>query len=342
MPTKTHLLIGGILAASCAFGQNAPRYSLTKAVTLGGDGGWDYLSVDSASHRLYISRGTHIMVIDTNTMRQIGDIPNTPGVHGAVVARKHGVGFTSNGRDNTVTEFDLKTLHAIRTIQVGQRPDAILYDPASDRVFTFNGGSSDATAIDAATGTVAGTVSLAGRPEFPQTDGNGKMFVNIEDKSEIQQIDPRALRTVNTWPIAPGEEPSGLAIDTHDHLLFSVCSNNKMTVLNYDNGQVVATPTIGNGPDAAGFDSKYGLAFSSNGQSGTLDVVGRNPSGQWSVLQTVPTRVSARTMALDPRTHKIYLVSAEFEPAPAPTNGERRRRAIKPGSFTVLVVEPRS
>jgi DNA-binding beta-propeller fold protein YncE len=242
-----------------------------------------------------------------------------------------------------VTEFDLKTLKPIRTISVGQNPDAILYEPTTDRVFTFNGRSSDATAIDAATGNVAGTIPLGGRPEFPQADGKGKLFLNIEDKSQIAEIDPAGMKVANTWAIAPGEEPSGLAIDTHDHLLFSVCSNNKMTILNYDTGQVVASPTIGNGPDAAGFDPKYHVAFSSNGQSGTLDVIGKDSSGQWNVIQSVPTRVSARTMALDTRTHKIYLVSAEFEAiaaAPSTTPNDRPRRRMKPGTFTLLIVEP--
>jgi DNA-binding beta-propeller fold protein YncE len=315
------------------------NYHLEKAVKLGGDGGWDYLYADGADHRVYISRGTHVTVVDTRSDSVIGDIPDTPGVHGVAIARKHGVGFSSNGRDSTVSEFDLKTLKVLKKIKVGDGPDAIIYDPSSDRVFTFNAGSSDTTAVDAATGAVAGTIQLDGKPEFPATDGHGKMFVNIEDKSEITQFDPAALKTVNTWPIAPGEEASGLAIDTKDHVLFAVCSNQKMVVFDYDAGKVIATPAIGNGPDAAGYDPKMGYAFSSNGE-GNLTVVGKDASGNWVPLQTVQTKASARTMTVDTTSHKIYLVSAEFGPAPEGGTGRRRRGPMVPGSFSLLVVSP--
>lgn len=333
-------VIGVALLAVSAFGQ-VPQYSLQKEVKLGGDTGWDYLSLDPSGRHLFISRGSHMMVVDTRSLAVVGDIPGTNGVHGAAIVAKHGVGFTSNGRDNSVTEFSLKDYKPIQNISVGKNPDAILYEPSTDRIFTFNGGSNDATAIDASSGKVLGTVALDGRPEFPAADGSGKLFCNIEDKSEIQQIDPQALNTTNTWSIAPGEEPSGLAIDPKDGLLFSVCSNQKMVVFDYNAGKVVATPTIGNGPDAAGFDPKNGLAFSSNGQDGTISVVGRDSSGNWNTLQTVATRKSARTMTLDPKSHKIYLVSAEFmAPTQPPAAGERRRRQMVPGSFTLLVVGP--
>jgi DNA-binding beta-propeller fold protein YncE len=314
----------------------APHYKLVKEVKLGGDGGWDYLYADAESHRLYISRGTHVMVVDTRNDTLAGDIPDTPGVHGVALAHRHGVGFSSNGRDNTVSEFDLKTLKLVKKINVGQRPDAIFYDPFSDRVFTFNAGSQDTTAIDAGTGNVAGSIPLGGKPEFPASDGTGRMFVNIEDKSTIVQFDPVKLTVVNTWPIAPGESASGLAIDTKDHVLFATCDNQKMAVVDYNTGQVVGTPMIGDGPDAAGFDPGRKLAFSSNGQDGTITVLGQDSSGAWTPVQTVATKKSARTMTVDTRTHKIYLVCAQMA---APANGERRGRMI-PGSFTLLVVAP--
>lgn len=323
-------------AAAGVLAQSGP-FALAQRIKLGGDGGWDYLSVDSAGHRLYISRGTHMVVVDTRTNEIVGDIPDTPGVHGAVVARRHGVGFTSNGRDNSVTEFDLKTLKAIKKITVGTGPDAIIYDPATDRVFTFNGRSGDATAIDAATGNVAGTIKLDGRPEFPATDGHGHMYCNIEDKSEIQPIDPQALTAGTPWSISPCEGPSGLAIDAKDHVLFSV-TDGKMAVVDANTGKMITTVNIGQGPDAAGFDPRLGYAFASCGD-GTLYVVGKDSSGNWNAVQTVQTMRSARTMTLDPRTHKVYLVGAQFQAPPAGETGQRRRGQMVPGSFTLLVVD---
>jgi DNA-binding beta-propeller fold protein YncE len=330
------------VAVNCfAAVEPSPTYKLTQVIKLGGEGGWDYLSVDPAGGRLYISRGTHLMVVDTRTNAVVGDIPGTAGVHGAAVAPKHGMGFTSNGRDNTMTMFDLRTLKAVKQIPVGQRPDAIIYEPVSDRVFTFNAGTSDATAVDASTGAVVGSIPLGGKPEFPAVDGRGRLFVNIEDKNQIDELDPKTLKVTNTWSIAPCEEPSGLAIDAKHHLLFAVCSNQMMAVLDYKTGKLVASPKIGNGPDAAGFDPAFGTAFSSNGQDGTVDVVAKDSSGQWNVVQTVKTRKSARTMTLDPKTHKIYLVSADFlAPTTPPAAGQRQRRQMVPGSFTLLVLEP--
>lgn len=317
---------------------SAPTYRMTHEVKIEGDTGWDYLYADSQDHRLYISRGTHIQVVDTRNLHVTGDIPDTPGVHGVAIAHNHNVGFTSNGRDNTVTEFELPTLKTIKKITVGNRPDAIFYDPFSDRVFTFNAGSQDATAIDAATGNVAGSVPLGGKPEFPASDDAGHMFVNIEDKSTIAEFDPKALTVSATWPIAPGEEASGLAIDTADHVLFATCSNQKMAIVDYTTGQVVATPEIGRGPDAAGFDPGFGLAFASCGMDGAISVIGKDASGNWANLETIPTKRGARTMALDQKTHHIFLVTAQFQ-APPP-GAERRRGSMVPGSFTLLVVQP--
>jgi YVTN family beta-propeller protein len=316
--------------------KSAPTYSVINKFVIGGEGGWDYLAIESDSHRLFISRGTHVMVLDVNTGKLVGDIPNTPGVHGCAFANKAGKGYSSNGRDDSVTVFDLATLKEIKRVKVGSRPDAIFFDAASNRVFTFNAGSSDATAIDVKTDTVAGSVPLGGKPEFPQVDGKGSLFVNIEDRSEISKVDTRSLKVVSSWKLAPGEEPSGLAIDTKNHVLFSTCSNNILAVSDYMSGKVIASPKIGNGPDAAGFDPGTGLAFSSNGQDGTLTIVGRKAGGSYDVLQTVKTQMSARTMTLDPKTHRVYLIAADFQQA---TNANGRRSMV-PGSACILVVGP--
>ncbi len=315
-------------------GLQQPHYEVVKKIKIGGDGGWDYLTMDSDAHRLYISRGTHVMVLDTEKGILAGDIPNTAGVHGVAVARKAGKGYTSNGRDNTVTVFDLKTLKELKRIPVGSRPDAIYFDAASDRVFTFNA-VGDSTAIDVATDTVAGTIKLDGKPEFPQVDGKGTLFVNIEDKSAIQKFDTRSLKVTGSWPLAPGQEPSGLALDNKRHLLFSTCSNNIFAISDAVAGKVIASPKIGNGPDAAAFDMGY--AFSSNGQDGTITIVGKTATG-FDVLATVPTQTGARTMALDPKTHRIYLIAAEYMPQTDPNS---RRRQMMPGSATILVVAPK-
>jgi YVTN family beta-propeller protein len=309
-----------------------------KKIAIGGDGGWDYLTMDAAARRLYISRGTHVMVVDVDTEKVVGDIPDTQGVHGIALAPKLGRGFTSNGRDNSVTVFDLKTLKEIARVKVGNRPDAIIFDPATNRVFTFNGGSNDATAIGAADDKVAGTVSLGGRPEFAVADGRGEVFVNLEDKSEIVAFDSQSLVVKNHWPLAPGEGPSGLAMDRKNRRLFSVCDNEKMVVLDADTGKVVATPTIGKGPDASAFDPGAGLAISSNGEDGTLTIVREVKPNQFEVEATVPTQAGARTMALDTKTHVIYLVTARAQ-APAP-GGPPNRRSFEPGSFVILVVGP--
>jgi YVTN family beta-propeller protein len=313
----------------------APEYHVLSQTKLGGEGGWDYLTVDGASRRLYISRGTHVMVVDADNQTIVGDIPDTAGVHGIAIAPKLGRGFTSNGRSNSVTIFDTKTLKKIGDVSVGERPDVIVFDPPSGRVFTFNGGTKDATALDAKSGKVVGTVKLGGKPEFAVSDGKGAMFVNLEDTSEIVKFDARKLEELARWKIAPGEEPSGLAMDRKSHRLFSACGNELMIVLNADTGAVVATPHIGRGPDGAEFDQSRGLAFSSNGADGTLTIVREAGADRFEVVANVPTRAGARTMALDPKTHRIFLVTAEVQ---ASDENQSRRRSYVPGSFTLLVV----
>lgn len=318
-----------------------PHYTVLQKISIGGEGGWDYLAMDSAAHRLYISRGTHVMVLDVESGKIVGDIPDTAGVHGVAIAPKAGRGYTSNGRDNTVTVFDTTTLKTITKISVGEGPDAIIYDPASNRVFTLNGRGEDATAIDVDKNVVVGTVKLTGRPEYPQPDGKGHVFVNIEDKSMIEQFDSKKLTSMGTWSLAPGEEPSGLSIDPKHHLVFSTCRNNILAVSDTALGKVVGTPKIGNGPDAAAFDPGLGLAFSSNGSDGTLTIVQREKDGTFTVVDNVATQQSARTMAIDTKTHKLYLIAAQYE---APTGdaqpGQRQRRRMVPGSTVILVVGP--
>jgi hypothetical protein len=328
-----------IAAALPAHAAKLPAYHVTRTFQIGGDGGWDYLSIDPDTGRLYVSRGTHVQVVDTGTGKVVGDIPNTTGVHGLAVDKELNRGFTSNGRDASVSEINLATNQEVRRIKVDNGPDCIIYDPGSKRVFTFNGRSNDSTAIDAATGKVAGTIALDGRPEFAAPDGRGHVYVNIEDKSEIAQIDSKALKVLNVWSIAPADGPSGLAIDAKHHRLFSV-TDGKMIVMDADTGKIVATPTIGDGPDAAGFDPKLGLAFSSNGQSGTLTVVQEKNPATFDVLADVPTQRGARTMALDTKTHRVYLAAAKFTPPPPGATGWQRRGTMVPGSFVILEVSP--
>ena len=327
------ILLTGTFSGAAGQAPGASGYHVIKTVPVGGEGFWDYLSVDSVGRRLYISHGTHVQVMDIDSYALVGDIPDTQGVHGIALAPELGRGFTSNGRANTVTIFDLKTLKTIGTASTGTNPDCIVYDGVTKRVFTMNGRSSNSTAINAADGTVAGTVDLGGRPEFAAADGKGNIYVNLEDKSQLVQFDAQNLKVLNTWPLAPCEEPSGLAMDLKNRRLFAGCHNQMMAVVDADSGKVVATPPIGRGVDANRFDPGTDYAFSSNGE-GTLTVVHEDSPDKFTVVENVPTKPSARTMALDEKTHNIFLAAADFEP-PAP--GERRGR-MKPGSFVILVV----
>jgi len=316
----------------------ASGYHLLKKITLGGDGGWDYITFDSATRRLFISRATRVIVLDVDSGKAVGEIPNTEGVHGIALASAFGSGFTSNGRANTVTIFDLKTLQVTGSVPAGTNPDAIVYDPASKRVFAMNGRSHDSTAIDAATGKVAGTIALDGKPEFAAADGAGHVYVNIEDKSEMQAIDSQKLAVTATWKLAPCQEPSGLAMDIAHRRLFAGCDNKMMAVIDADSGKVIATPAIGDGVDANAFDAETAFAFSSNGESGTLTVVHEDSADRFSVVEDVPTQAHARTMALDPKTHEVFLVTAEFGERPKPTqDNPRPRPPLVPNSFVVLV-----
>ena len=315
-----------------------PGYHVIRTYKLGGEGGWDYLTLDSSSRRLYISRATHVIVIDADSGKPVGDIPDTPGVHGIALAPELGRGFISNGREGTVTIFDLQTLKLISKVKVGENPDAILYDPATKRVFTFNGKSHDSTAIDATKGTVLGTIKLEGKPEFAASDGKGEIFVNIEDKSQLDAIDPAKLEVKSRWPLAPCDEPSGLSIDREHRRLFAGCDNKMMAVVDADSGKVLATPAIGDGVDATAFDPGTGLAFASCGE-GVLTVVREESPNKFSVAENVKTQEGARTLALDDKTHQVFVVTAKFGPPPPPTAEQPHpRHSILPDTFVVLVL----
>jgi DNA-binding beta-propeller fold protein YncE len=330
-------VLSGIFIALLATSAVAADYHLINTYKLGGEGGWDYLTLDSSSRRMYISRATHVIVIDVDTGKSVGDIPDTLGVHGIALAPELGRGFVSGGREGMVTIFDIRSLKVINKVKAGENPDAILYDPASKRVFAFNGRSHDATAIDAANGTVVGTIKLEGKPEFAASDGKGEIFVNIEDKSQIDAIDPKKLEVKASWPLAPCQEPSGLAIDRKNRRLFAGCDNKMMAVVDADTGKVIATPAIGDGVDANGFDPGTGLAFASCGE-GVLTVVKEESPTKFTVVQNVSTQQGARTMALDEKTHNVAVVTAKFGPPPAPTaDNPHPRRTILPDTFVVLV-----
>jgi len=309
------------------------NYKVVKTWRLGGDGGWDYLTEDSDGHRLFIARATRVMVIDTDSGKQIGEIANTPGVHGVAIDSEIGRGFTSNGREDTVSVFDLKSLAVEKKIRVGSGPDAILYDPFSKRVFTFNGKGHErtATALDASKGEVVGTIELGGKPEFAATDEKGAVFVNIEDTSELVALDPRTLTIESRWKLTGCEEPTGLSMDRKNRRLFVGCGGNKkMVVVDADNGKIVASLSIGEGCDATAFDAARGLAFASAGD-GTITVIKQDGGDKFSVAQTVETQKSARTMTLDAKTHQLFTVAANV--------GPQTERKVEPDSFVVLVLE---
>jgi len=339
-----HLAAVWLLAcatAGAAGPPDAPGYKVVRKVEIGGDGGWDYLLVDAAARRLYVPRSTRVAVFDADSFSAVGEIPNTEGVHGVALAPELSRGFTSNGRSNSITVFDTKTLKTVSEVKAtGENPDAILYDGATRRVFAFNGRSANATVLDAASGAVAGTIALAGKPEFAASDGKGRVFVNIEDKSLVAVLDAKKLAVEKSWPLAPCQEPSGMAIDREHKRLFVGCHNKLMAVLDTDSGRVLSTVPIGEGVDANGFDPATGLAFASTGD-GNLTVARADASGQYAVVQTVPTQPSARTMALDEKTHAVVLAAATFGPPPSPTAEiPRPRRPMLPGSFVLLVLQP--
>ncbi|MGA8035898.1 MAG: hypothetical protein WA823_14435 [Candidatus Acidiferrales bacterium] len=316
----------------------ASGYHVEKKLKIGGAGGWDYLEVDPATHRVFISRGTHVIVFDPATEKVVGDIPDTDGVHGIAIAGDLNKGFTSNGRSSSATIFELGSLKLLGSAKTSKGPDAILYDPFSKRTFTFNGESDSATAIDAVTGNATGAVELGGRPEFAASDEKGNIFVNLEDKSALVKFDATSLKLEDTWPLTPCESPSGLAIDTAHEILVVGCHNKLMTFVNGNSGMVIGTVPIGQGVDANRFDPVTGYAFASCGD-GTLTIAREDSPTHFSLVETIPTQRGARTMALDPATHNVYLVAADFGPAPAATaENPHPRPAIIPDTFMLLLL----
>jgi DNA-binding beta-propeller fold protein YncE len=336
---KPFLLLAFSIAALAA----PPSYKVVGKIRIGGVGRWDYVYVDSANHRLYVSHATQTEVIDTATDKVVGTIPDTNGVHGIAIANDLGRGFTSDGMDNDVTIFDLKTLKVLGKVKTGTNPDAIVYEPTSHRVLTFNGRSSDSTVFDGKTGEIiAAAVPLGGRPEFAQVDGKGHVYFNIEDKNEIGEMDAKSAALTRHYSIAPCEAPSGLAINpggpNKNSYLYSVCGNKTMVVSDPAAGKVIATPAIGQGPDGVAFDDGY--AFSANGRDGTITMVGETSPGKFDPVDTIMTQPGARTIGSDQKAHKLYLPAAEFGPPPAPPAGGGRagRAQALPDSFMIIVV----
>ena len=341
-----YLLLSFVTLSLLLAGSSAPaasvNYRLIRRQMLGGSGFWDYLKVDTQARRLYISRGDHVLVLNADTYQQVGQIPNTQGVHCIDIAPRLQRGFVSDGEASAVTIFDRRTLRVIEVVKTtGEGPDALVYDPASERVFTFNGHSGNSTAIDAKTGKVVGTIDLGGRPEFAVSDGRGMIYNNLEDKSEELAINARTLKIESRWPLAPCESPSGLAIDRQNRRLFVGCHNQMMAILSADTGKVITTVPIGPGVDANRYDPGTHLAFSTNGGNGTLTVVREVTPHQFTVVQNAATQRGARTMGLDLNTHRIFTVTAKFGPMAPRVPGQRfRRPRIVPGTFTLLVLAP--
>ncbi|HEY1859627.1 MAG TPA: hypothetical protein VGG61_04695 [Gemmataceae bacterium] len=307
-------------------------WKILKEIKIGGEGNWDYLTMDSAARRLYVSHATHVVVVDPDAGKVVGDIPDTPGVHGIALAPELNKGFVSNGRGNNVTIFDMKTLKMISQVATGMNPDDITYEPKSGRVFAFNGRSNSATVIDAKTGMVVATINLDGKPEFAVADDKGHVYDNLEDKSEIVEIDAAKAMITKRYSLKPCEEPSGMAIDKKNRRLFSVCSNRVMAVSDPDSGKVLASPAIGAGSDGVTFDASTGYAISSNGD-GTLTIV-REMNGKYEVFDNVATARGARTITIDEKTHNVYLPVAD----PLPQQPGQRRGGYVADSFKVLVV----
>jgi len=343
-----YVLLQTIAAAAASAAGTSPLpppvYTVSSSWALGGSGGWDYLALEASGARLFISRGDHVDVAETVSGKIEGTIPNTLGVHGIAFAPALKRGYTSNGRSDTVTVFELDTLRVIQEVPVsGQKPDAILYEPQHAHIITANGASSNLSVLDAATLKIDATVALPGPPEFMATDGAGMVYVNIEtDPGKIAAVDAKSLAVKATWPLPGCANPTGLAFDAAHHRLFSVCENQVMAVTDSVSGKQVARIVIGNGPDAAAFDPDFGMVFSSNGKDGTLTVIQQETPDEYQVVATVTTQPSARTMALDPATHKIFLAAAQLGTTPPATPEQPHPRpSIVPGSFTILVAQPK-
>ena len=318
--------------------QGQSQYHIVDRWTIGGEGGWDYLLADGPAHRLYVTHNARVEVLDTQTGKSVGAITGLKSTHGVTLDTDGKTGYISDGAGNAVVVFDRSSLQTLATIPVGTNPDGIVFEPSTRSIWAFNGRSKNVSVIDAATRKVIANIALPGKPEFPAVDGKGAVFVNIEDKNEILKLDGKTREVLANWPLAGCDSPSGLAFDVSGHRLFSVCDGNKMVVTDSTSGKLLATPSIGDSPDAAEFDAKNNLAFSSNGGDATLSVIDASGT-KYPTVQTLKTAKGARTMALDSSTGRIYLVTAEFGPPAAATAATPHPRpSVVPGSFGVLVV----
>jgi len=325
-----------LLGAGAAQAEPATGYHIVSTFTLGGVGGWDYLNLDPASGNLFITRGTHLMVVNPTSGKLLTDIDGLQGIHGTAFAG--GRVYVTEGGANRLAVYDSRTFGKLAEIPVGIRPDGILYDTGSGRIFTFNGTSHDATAVDVATGKTVGTVALGGKPEAAASDGAGTIFVNIEDKSELVAFDAATLAVTHRYPLAPCQEPSGMAADLAHGRIFSGCDNKLMAVTDMKTGKVVTQISIGEGVDANRFDPATGLVFSANGESGTLTVAHEDRPDKFTVLQELPTAEGARTMELDAKSHRVYLVTADRSPGTPTADNPHPRPVPVPGTFRLLVL----
>jgi DNA-binding beta-propeller fold protein YncE len=336
----TIVLAATVFAPLAAQTPARPTYHVVHDFKLGGDGRWDYVTLDSVGHRLFIARQTRVMIVSPETGKLLGEIPGLTGAHGTALAYPTGHGFATSGRDSSVIMFDLHSLKVLSHIKAAEDADAVLYDPVSRRVFTFNGDARSSTAIDPGTGKVVGSIDLGGKPEFGVSSGSGRLYVNIEDKGEVAEVDPVKLQVVRRWRLDGCDEPTGLAMDRAHGLLFSVCHSKVMVVSDAGAGRTIARLPIGGGVDGAAFDPGTSLAFASNGD-GSITVVHEDSPTTFHVVSTATTRRGARTMTVDPTTHRLYTVTADFGATPAPTDSEPRPRpSLVPGTFSLLVLEP--
>lgn len=340
---RSILLLSLVAAPSLAAqsSQSSQSYEITHTYSVGGEGGWDYVVPDAPNHRLFIGRQNRVMVVDMNNGRLIAEVTGIKGAHGTALAAGTGHGFATSGNDSSIVMFDLKTYKTLARIPAADDADAIIYDPASKRVFSFNGDANSSTVVDPLKGTLVTNIPLGGKPEYGQSARNGKIYVNLVDSSQIVEIDARNLTVTRRWSTAPCKNPVSMAIDTRHQRLFSGCRSGVMAISDYRNGTVVATVPIGRGVDGAGYDPVLRDAYASS-PDGTLTVIHQDSPDSYHVVQSVQTAEGGRNMGLDPATHRIYVVSAKFGPAPAESTATnpRRRPPMVPGSFMVMVVEP--
>jgi DNA-binding beta-propeller fold protein YncE len=338
---RTRLFIAALfLLGAAAAPLSAQTYHVTHTYVLGGDGGWDYIALDSVGHRLFIGRQDRVMVVNPDSGTLLGEIPGLNRAHGVAFDYAAHRGFATSGADSQVTIFDLRTLAVISRTSAAIDDDGVFWDPATRRIYTMNGDAHSASVIDPASGRRVGDIPLGGKPEFGVSAGDGTFYVNLEDSAQVVEVDARAMRALRRWSLAPCGSPTGLAIDRGSHLLFSGCRSGVMAISDYQAGRLVATVPIGQGVDATRFDPATQLAFASNGE-GTITVIHEDAPDRFTVVATVQTKPGARTMELDPVTHRIYTVSADFGPAPTPAPGQRRSRPpVLPGTFALIVLEP--